>query len=90
MLTTMDNKYDPFKDFDQWLVEDQRLGHNCCSIQAEIANTSSNLNDEDNITITNKAIDDFVTIMTLLNTSLLESDENLKEEELVWYKIARN
>ncbi len=90
MLTTMDNKYDPFEDFDQWLVEDQRLGHNCCSIQAEIANTSSNLNDEDNITITNKAIDDFVTIMTLLNTSLLESDENLKEEELVWYKIARN
>ena len=90
MLTTMDNKYDPFEDFDQWLVEDQRLGHNCCSIQAEIANTSSNLNDEDNITITNKAIDDFVTIMTLLNTSLLESDKNLKEEELVWYKIARN
>jgi len=90
MLTTMDNKYDPFEDFDRWLVEDQRLGHNCCSIQAEIANTSSNLNDEDNITITNKAIDDFVTIMTLLNTSLLESDKNLKEEELVWYKIARN
>ena len=89
MLTTRDNDCDPFENFDEWLKEDRRLGHNCCGVQAMIANTSYDLSDEDNIEITNKAIDEFVTQMCLINCQLLETNSKLKEEDLTWYKIAR-
>jgi len=37
MLTTVDNVYDPYTQFSDWLMEDQRLGHNTCALLARIS-----------------------------------------------------
>lgn len=37
MLTTVDNPYNPFDDFDKWLNYDILKGYNCCGIVARIA-----------------------------------------------------
>lgn len=31
MLTTIDNPYNPFDKFDEWLDYDLLAGHNCCA-----------------------------------------------------------
>ena len=37
MLTTVDNVYDPYTQFSDWLMEDKRLGHNTCELMARIS-----------------------------------------------------
>ena len=46
MLTTFDNPFNPFKDFEAWWKEDIRLGHDCCGILAEEANINDVSGDE--------------------------------------------
>ena len=40
MLTTFDNRFNPFTDFIRWWKEDLRLGHDCCGTLAREANLS--------------------------------------------------
>ena len=58
MLTTFDNSFNPFTDFDRWFKEDLRLGHHCCELLSLNANTSNMISDERNKEIINEAIDD--------------------------------
>lgn len=37
MLTTVDNPYNPFDEFDKWFNYDNLKGYNCCGIVARIA-----------------------------------------------------
>lgn len=48
MLTTFDNPFDPFKDFEIWLKTDLLLGHDCCGILAKESNVSDIASDEVN------------------------------------------
>lgn len=48
MLTTFDNPFNPFDDFDIWWKTDLRLGHDCCGLLAREAATSNNFSDEVN------------------------------------------
>ena len=45
MLTTIDNPYDYFTQFDQWYMFDVSHGYNTCSLMARLAKTSNNLSD---------------------------------------------
>lgn len=51
MLTTFDNPFDPFTDFDRWWKEDLLLSHDCCGLLAREANisdvTSESVNQKD-------------------------------------------
>ena len=47
-LTTVDNPYDPFKQFDAWRRYDEGKGYNSCSYLARIARTSDQLSDAEN------------------------------------------
>lgn len=47
-LTTIDNPYNPFTQFDQWYTFDQDKGYCSCSYLDRIAHTSSQLSDEEN------------------------------------------
>ena len=58
MLTTIDNPYDPFTEFDKWYDYDVSHGYNTCSYLARIANTSMDLPESINRMETERAIDE--------------------------------
>lgn len=47
MLTTDDNPYDPFTQFDMWLAFDTRMGYNTLGLLARIVITSDQLSEPD-------------------------------------------
>lgn len=59
-LTTFDNPYDPFMQFDRWFLYDVGMGYNSCSFLARIAKTSDSLSEEENETEIERAIDEIV------------------------------
>lgn len=48
MLTTLDNPYDPFVQFDEWYAFDESKGYHTCAYIDRIAKTSEELTDEEN------------------------------------------
>jgi hypothetical protein len=59
-LTTVDNPYDPFADFDKWFLFDIVGGYNSCGYLARIANTSEQLTEAENMAEIERAIDEIV------------------------------
>ena len=57
-LTTVDNPFDPFTQFDEWRAYDEAAGYHTCSYLARIAQTSTDLSDTDQIEEINAAIED--------------------------------
>ncbi len=60
MLTTMDNPYDPFTQFDEWLSYDMQAGHNTAGMLARIARDTDELSDGDQHMLIQEAIDEIV------------------------------
>lgn len=58
MLTTVDNPYDPFTQFDEWYEFDTIKGYNTCGYLARVAKTSDNLSEKLNSLAINDAIDE--------------------------------
>lgn len=59
-LTTVDNPYDPFEQFRDWLNFDESHDYGCCSIVARLAPTSEDMLPSEVNRIVEKAIDNFV------------------------------
>lgn len=60
MVTTTDNPYDPFTQFDQWYAFDTIQGYNTCSYLARIAKTSPELSPMDQAIAVEEAVDEIV------------------------------
>lgn len=60
MLTTIDNPFNPFTQFDEWLAFDNEKGYDTCNYLARIAKTSDELSDEDEELAITRAIDEIV------------------------------
>ena len=60
MLTTTDNPFNPFEDFDKWLQFDIEKGYYSCSYLARIAKTSEQLSDYENDLEIERAIDEII------------------------------
>ena len=60
MLTTVDNPYDPFDDYDSWYQWDERAGYHTPSFLARIANVSTETSEPDQVLAINQAIDEIV------------------------------
>ena len=48
MLTTVDNPFDPFTEFDKWFMFDNDFGYCSCQYLARIGKFSDNLTDFEN------------------------------------------
>lgn len=59
-LTTFDNPFDPFKQFDSWFLFDVEKGHNTCSLLGRIARTSEQFSEEENDAEVERAIDEII------------------------------
>ena len=60
MLTTFDNPYNPFDQFEEWFLFDVEKGYNTCSYLARIANLSEDLSDKEVEVETERAIDSII------------------------------
>lgn len=61
MLTTYDNPFNPFEEFEQWFKFDMIHGHDCCGRLARLCGTSVNvLSDEINEDDADKAMDEII------------------------------
>ena len=56
-LTTTDNPYNPFLDYDEWYLYDLAKGYSTCERIAKIANTSYQVSDEINYDEIENAMD---------------------------------
>ena len=59
-LTTVDNPFDPFKDFDQWFLYDSSKGYNSCSYLARIAKLSDDMSEKEADVEIERAIDEII------------------------------
>lgn len=63
MLTTIDNPFDPFTQWDEWKQFDEDMKYFTCNYLARIAMTSDDLSDADN----DKAIEDAINEIVSFN-----------------------
>jgi hypothetical protein len=74
MLTTVDNPFDPFTRFDEWLAFDISKGYNTSGFLDRVAHLSPDLTEVDQALVLQQAIDEIV-------------EENV---EGVWRKVSRS
>lgn len=60
MLTTIDNPFNPFDDFDSWFLFDVEKGYYSCSRLARITNNSNDLTELEERKDLERAIDEIV------------------------------
>ena len=60
MLTTTDNPYDPFTEWEAWYGYDVAAGHHTASFLARITTTSDELSEVDQALAVETAIDEIV------------------------------
>lgn len=82
-LTTIDNPYDPYEQFERWYQYDMDHGYNSSGLLMRLAETSSQFTDNENAYEIEKAIDKIVAndplnIYKKLKLTIKE-DEALKE-----------
>ena len=59
-ITTVDNPYDPFTQFESWFIYDTEKGYNSCDYLGRIAKTSDSLSDAENAAEIERAIDEII------------------------------
>jgi hypothetical protein len=60
MLTTVDNPFNPFKEFDQWLSYDESQGYFSNALLARVATYSDELSEADQDLAIESAINDII------------------------------
>ena len=60
MLTTVDNPFDPFDQFDSWLQFDNDKGYNSCGRLMRIAKVTDDMSQEEYDAEVERAIDEII------------------------------
>ena len=59
-LTTIDNPFDPFEQFDSWLMFDKEKGYNSCERLARIAEVTDDMTQKEVDAENERAIDEII------------------------------
>jgi hypothetical protein len=60
MLTTVDNPYNPFTQWDEWYVYDTMMGYHTMAFLARIARESEDLSEADQALAIDQAMDEII------------------------------
>lgn len=60
MLTTFDNPFNPFEQFEQWFLFDVEKGYNTCSYLGRIAQTTNDMTEQEIDEEIERAIDEII------------------------------
>lgn len=83
LLTTIDNPYSPFDDFDNWFAFDESHGYHTCSYLARIAKTSDDLSDASQDEAFNAAVNEILSYNISGKHIKVTEDYYLKEHDTV-------
>lgn len=59
-LTTVDNPYNPFTNFEQWFLFDIEMGYNTCGYLARVTKLADDLTEQETTKEINRAIDEII------------------------------
>ena len=94
MLTTKDNPFNPFTNFDEWFAYDLRNGYNTCGLLARFAKTSTDLSLSEQKRIYDTAIDDVIKNdlqhIYLKITKDYNPTENMKIDENIGFQETKS
>ena len=65
MITTIDNPFSPFTNYDEWYAFDIAKGYNTCAYLARIAKSSDELTELDQSLAIEQAIDEIIKLNVL-------------------------
>ena len=74
VLTTVDNPFDPFKNWDAWLRFDEDHGYNTNSLLASFSKTSNNFTDSENELMIDKAMDKIIELFPSMYKKVFKED----------------
>ena len=60
MLTTVDNPFDPFEQFNSWFLFDVEKGYNTCAYLARLTHVYDQMSDEENDIEIDRAMDEII------------------------------
>ena len=85
MLTTFDNPYDPFDEFNEWFMYDIGQGYYTCSLLARIAKHSDDFSTIEDKRETERAIDriidnDFLNIYKKVTRTIEDTPDESEED----------
>lgn len=83
MITTEDNPFNPFTQFDDWYRYDMDKGYNTCGLLASIAKTSKDLLEYEYEEEKERAIDVIIDMHPVLK-------ELPKNEQMIYKKVIKN
>jgi len=86
MLTTLDNPYNPFTQFDEWYGYDSEKGYHTCNYLARIAKTSDDLSEEDESLAIEQAIDEII-VMNILGIYIKVTPTSFKDRPQIPSKL---
>ena len=80
LLSTVDNPFDPFEQFDEWFLYDNEYGYNSCSKLARVTVMNDAMTEYEKIMATEQAIDtiiqyDFTGLFIKVSKALEEQEE---------------
>lgn len=82
MLSTIDNPYNPFTQFDEWYQFDVKKGYHSCSYLARVAKADDELSELDDRISIEKAIDEIVELNVLGIYIKVTPDSFIKRKDI--------
>lgn len=75
MLTTLDNPFDPFTQFEEWYEFDVQKGYHSCGYLARITNSSDELSEEDELLAIETAMKEIINLNVLGIYKIIKKEE---------------